>query len=46
MYETKSQIDESNSQSNENINIKIEILDKLKDDIDKIIKTYKLFAKI
>ena len=45
MYETKSQIDESNSQSNENINIKIEI-DKLKDDIEKIIKTYKLFAKI
>ena len=42
MYETKSQIDESNSQSNDNINIKIEILDKLKDDIDKIIKTYKL----
>ena len=46
MIETKSQIDESNSQSNENINIKIEILDKLKDDIEKIIKTYKLFAKI
>ena len=45
MYETKSQIDESNSQSNENINIKIEILDKLKDDIDKIIKTYKLLCE-
>ena len=42
MIETKSQIDDSNSQSNDNINIKIEILDKLKDDIDKIIKTYKL----
>ena len=45
MIETKSQIDDSNSQSNDNINIKIEILDKLKDDIDKIIKTYKLLCE-
>ena len=45
MIETKSQIDDSNSQSNENINIKIEILDKLKDDIEKIIKTYKLLCE-
>ena len=45
MIETKSQIDDSNSQSNENINIKIEILDKQKDDIEKIIKTYKLLCE-
>ena len=46
MYETKSQIDESNSQSNDNINIKIEMLDKLKDDIEKkIIETYKSLSE-
>ena len=41
MQETKSQIDDSISQSKDNIVIKIELLDKLKDDLDNIIKAYK-----